>query len=276
MPEITPKDKLEREEEVIQSNFQSFILVGEALARIREQKLYLVTHANWDTYIRDRWNRSKSWGVQMAKMGEIVRTVYRATTNYPSLPPKVPKDLKPVLRTQKHVKALQSVPSEQRAEVLTEAVRKHGKNISARALEREANLARKKPIERDPVPSDESGLATHVQAALDAVGTFKTLSAKAGALLQEIEDLSATDVGAFLLQDMSHVVASVETIRRCLKFDAPYADCVMCTQTGCKVCRNTGWVPKLVWDALPEANKKNSYVINYRGSDGLTASDEIE
>lgn len=247
--DISVKEQLEREEELIESHIESFHIVGQALARIRDSRLYLVTHTNFEKYVKERWNKSKGWAFDRildVKIGEVGR----AATS----------DGKPVLRTRAHKRALQAAPSEQRKTILEEAVAKHGPKMTAKQLEKEVESKRKKAVERDPIPDEGTDITKHVQAAMDSVPRFSELRHAVTMLHKEIENLSAEDWGAFLLQEMSQVTASCNTLKDILKFSAPYADCVLCTQQGCKVCRNTGWVTKLLWDKFPEANKKRSFV----------------
>jgi hypothetical protein len=43
------------QEAIIERGIKSFVEVGEALATIRDQRLYLATHKNFDAYLADRW-----------------------------------------------------------------------------------------------------------------------------------------------------------------------------------------------------------------------------
>lgn len=76
------KDELAREEAIIERGMRSFVEVGNALMRIRDNDLYTITHDNFQTYCRDRWGMSKPYAIQVmgaAKVAENLKTVAIAT-----------------------------------------------------------------------------------------------------------------------------------------------------------------------------------------------------
>jgi hypothetical protein len=45
-------------EEAIEAGLRSFVVVGDRLYRIREERLYRATHGTFEAYCRDRWTLS--------------------------------------------------------------------------------------------------------------------------------------------------------------------------------------------------------------------------
>jgi hypothetical protein len=60
---IDPRQtELERLESIIESGIATFVAVGQALAQIKADRLYLVTHKSFDAYCRERWSFSGRYG----------------------------------------------------------------------------------------------------------------------------------------------------------------------------------------------------------------------
>ena len=53
---------LEAEETIIERGLATFMEVGEALGRIRDQRLYKQTHSSFDAYCRARWGFGRNYG----------------------------------------------------------------------------------------------------------------------------------------------------------------------------------------------------------------------
>lgn len=57
--EIDGSTRLEKLETIIQDNLLGFYRVGMALQAIRDEKLYLKSHDNFESYCRERWDMSR-------------------------------------------------------------------------------------------------------------------------------------------------------------------------------------------------------------------------
>jgi len=58
-------------EQAIQSGFATFVEVGMALCRIREEQLYRVTHRNFQEYCRQRWSFGKTHANRLVLAAQI-------------------------------------------------------------------------------------------------------------------------------------------------------------------------------------------------------------
>lgn len=97
-------------EMTIEDGLATFVLVGAALAMIREQRLYRETHNTFDEYCQERWGWTASRSRQLIGASDVVQSIESVTSGN-GLPP-----------TEKHARALVSVPGEKRAEVWQQAV----------------------------------------------------------------------------------------------------------------------------------------------------------
>lgn len=95
-----------RLETTIAKGLQTFVEVGEALAEIRDRRLYRKEHATFDAYLAARWEISRSWACRQIRAAETVKLL--PTGNKPT--------------TERQVRELSTLPPAQRAEAWQEAV----------------------------------------------------------------------------------------------------------------------------------------------------------
>jgi ribonuclease HI len=66
------REELRIHEETIGRNFQAFLDVGQALAAIRDQRLYRETHGTFEAYCRDTWAFSRQRAYELMGAAEVV------------------------------------------------------------------------------------------------------------------------------------------------------------------------------------------------------------
>lgn len=59
-------------EQVIKDNFMGFVAVGQALAEIRELRLYRETHSTFEDYCRDLWDMSYQRAFQLESAAKVI------------------------------------------------------------------------------------------------------------------------------------------------------------------------------------------------------------
>lgn len=97
---------LDRLETKIAKGLQTFVEVGEALAEIRDRKLYRNEHATFDAYLETKWKISRSWACRQINAAETVKLL--PTGNKPT--------------TERQARELNKLPPSKRAEAWQEAV----------------------------------------------------------------------------------------------------------------------------------------------------------
>lgn len=129
-------------ESVIERGITTFVEVGAALAMIREQRLYRQTHDTFELYCRERWGWTARRARQLIEASDVVADVEMGT--------RVP------IPTEKHARALVSVPKEERAAVWTKAVDEspNGKP-TARAVREIVKPPEPEPETHEPDPIAE-------------------------------------------------------------------------------------------------------------------------
>lgn len=70
---------------------------------------------------------------------------------------------------------------------------------------------------------------------------------------KQLKELADAIVGVFV--PFSQIDAHLQAASSAIKFSRPYAPCPACKH-GCKACKDSRWVPKLVFDGFPEKMRK--------------------
>lgn len=105
-------------EQRIERGLKTFIDVGQALAEIRDSRLYRGTHETFEAYLEQRWQMSRSYAHRMIAAAEIALPIGNTEL--------------PAVRTESQARELAKVPEPERAEVWRETVeRTEGKPTAA-------------------------------------------------------------------------------------------------------------------------------------------------
>lgn len=144
MTEIVVASELDECERVIERGLATFVDVGRALLRIRDERLYRERHETFEDYCQARWNFNRHRASQLISAVGVVTNVTVA-----GLPAPV---------NEGQARELARVPAPERAEVWHEAhERTGGKPTAAVVREIREQRAARAPVASDPV--DEPGSA---------------------------------------------------------------------------------------------------------------------
>ena len=100
---------LVRLEKIVAQGLQTFVEVGEALAEIRDRRLYRIEHATFADYCKVKWRMSDRRARQLMGASEIVAGISKSGTTVP--------------KTERQARPLTKLPPGQRAEAWQEAVK---------------------------------------------------------------------------------------------------------------------------------------------------------
>jgi hypothetical protein len=114
-------------ESVIQTRLDTFMDVGNALAEIRDSKLYRIEHKTFEDYCREKWGMKRGYANYLVRAAEVVKSL--------------PAEMVTIVTTESQARELASVEPGHREEVLTAAVEATGGNLTAAAI-KEAALER--------------------------------------------------------------------------------------------------------------------------------------
>ena len=129
--ELEPIDLAEsrdliRLEKVIERGLDTFMEVGNALAEIRDRRLYHIEHKTFEAYCREKWNIGRTYAHRLMAASEAVAML--------------PIGNKPHIKTESQARELAKIEPERRAEVVAAAVEDTGGNVTAAAI-REAGAS---------------------------------------------------------------------------------------------------------------------------------------
>ena len=128
---------LTRLETTIAKGLQTFVEVGEALAEIRDRKLYRIEHGSFDDYLETKWKISRSRASRLIQAAEVVKLL--PTGNRPA--------------TERQARPLATLPPGQRAAAWSAAVKASPSGTpTAKAVEAAVEKRTGKPTEADKTP----------------------------------------------------------------------------------------------------------------------------
>lgn len=234
----TEQNKLIGLERVIARTQATFIECGEALATIRDERLYRATHVTFEAYCKEKYRFSRSRAYALMAASEVAGNVSQCET-FPM--------------SQRAAEELSRVPSAERQKVADRAT-SNGKPLTA---------ARVKAAAKEPATHvlDKTGtvippaILPEWERAEEWTGRIRQLSAIKCAVDDGLRDKDP------LLSEVTNLtVANLINVGTDLKCILPYAVCWTCAghkPARCVVCKGRGFVSKFRWDSIcPEEIKQ--------------------
>lgn len=149
MKDLSTKDyaRLAELETTINKHIGGVLAAGQALAEIRESKLYRQTHGTFEEYCQEKWGFVARRARQLISAAEVAETVTKSgTTGSHSQPILTPTN-------ERQARELSAVPAEKRGEVWAAAVEDgNGKAPTAATVK----AAAKRIVEPDAIPIAEA------------------------------------------------------------------------------------------------------------------------
>ena len=136
---LTERNDLQYLEQIVDKGLSSFIEVGEALWKIREEKLYRAEFKTFENYCKVRWGISKAYANRLITANEIQQEM-------------APIGAK--ITTESQSRELAKVPTEKREEVLKLAEDENGK-ITAKSIRKAWEFIQNGEVEDEPEPEPE-------------------------------------------------------------------------------------------------------------------------
>lgn len=105
-------------------------------------------------------------------------------------------------------------------------------------------------------PKDQLGRVIkhkHVASAFARADELKQWKTKVHALARELNAIDPV-IGAYV--NRQQIDSDLKSVAANLRFGIPYAVCPCCKGKKCENCRQAGWVPKEVYERIPESVKK--------------------
>jgi hypothetical protein len=247
------KKALAEHEAVIERGISVCEDVGNALRAINDGKLYRESYKTFDAYVKERWNFAKRRAYQLMDGAAVIENVNNCAQNGkpdPDIPPPTKES---------HTRELGKVEPEKQAEVWKEVVETAPKADDGKPKITAAHVAEVVAQHVEPEPETETPqqrlcradkpLAKKLWPAFDEHNNFVSVRDSINEALRTIKELAASPAGAFI--HLQSVEADLNNAKKNVTAYEPYTTCPYCKGKGCKSCRTTGWIPKLIYNQVP-------------------------
>jgi hypothetical protein len=252
----TQQDVLRACEQVIEKTQRSFVECGNALAKIRDERLYRTSHDNFETYCQERWGWGRARAAQLIEAASVVSDL--------------PKKLLTIVNNEGQARALAAVPEEDRKAVM-QAVKESKEPVTAKAIEAAAEKI-VEPAKPAPKPDKKAEVvvecdrfgheipadvfvdwqrAEQVQERLTQLSQIKSLVKK-----------GLDDKDVIFAELSNSLEATLGNAYGDLKRVLPWTICPTCSarkasRTKCLLCKQRGWLSEFLFKtALPDEIKK--------------------
>ena len=162
-PQLTllESNDLQYREQIIQKGLKTFIEVGDALAFIRDNRLYRKDHDTFESYCRDRWGFSRVQAHRLMEASEVVNMLPIGNK----------------ITTESQAREVAKVEPDHRVEVIEKATQATGGKLTAKAI-REAkfqSVAEQKMAEGIPIYEQQGMTKQGFQAGMCFQGALRNI-----------------------------------------------------------------------------------------------------
>lgn len=190
-------------EEIIARGLGTFVEVGQALLRIRDERLYRESHDTFEAYCRERWGFSRERGRQLINAAEVIE----------SLPPTIVAT-PPNEAVARELAPLRSDPERLR-ETWAEAVAQHGATPTAVQVREVVNeRASEAPMNK----RDAMRANAHKRRIVDTVSYLRGLATGLGDLdvQRAVQAMDPGEAGEWA-KELDRAIARLRALRRDLE-----------------------------------------------------------
>ena len=225
---------------------EQWVRMGWALKTIRDDSLYSEDFESFADYVEQKLGYKKSWAYEVIDASEVAKVVpIKAISQARVLAQMEPEEQQAVWE-----RAVENSDGEVTAKAIKVAASECFKDEESeqelpKEFEKQESESQGEHEEWPPSGSDEQKFFNHCTD-----------------LRKELRNISAIAKKSILEEDGGHwfdfdqFEASLKNAARILRMATPAADCPYCKGEGCDVCANLGWLPKGVYDALPDSMKE--------------------
>lgn len=244
---ITESKRLVTLEKVIKTGEQTFIEVGNALAEIRDSRLYRADFKTFDAYCHGKWGWTRMRAHQIIEAAGVANSL--------------PENVNNCLQNEGQARELSKVEPPQRAEVLSKAVesaKAEDKPLTARHIKAATPPPRKSEPTPEldgtgfPVPDDSLALWNRRHEAQECLTYLTVVKSKLNRARDEKDQL-------FRTVNFNSAIASIEQAYADCKQAKPFAVCATCQgklAKQCSACGGTGLVSEFFWNTcVPQETK---------------------
>lgn len=223
------QERLTSLETTIERGKSAFIEVGQALAEIRDLKLYKATHKSFEVYSQDRWGFTDRHAKRLIESAKIVEEVRGGPIGH------VPSN-------EAQARELADVEPERRQEVWKEAVSRAPVDDKGKPKVT-ASLIREVAEETAAPPSADTRLDRAREAMMrcdEIKRLFRQLKAEIVAVREEGHFPHITN----------GLELGIDSLKSQVHDGIPHCSAPCCEGKGCEKCRGRGWLSKMEFGQL--------------------------
>lgn len=237
----------------IEKGGKTFIDVGNALALIRDEKLYRATHSTFAEYCKERWGFVRSRAYQFLQAAEVtsnLSTIVDISNDPKTLAKKAKIQNAP---PESHLRELAKAPPILRNEALklaSEATPKPTAKDIAAAVKK---VTAPKPVTKAAdLPKDDRGvtLPVHLVTLWNRRDEISDLAGLVSRVRVAVRKAQRDDDPLFKAINFSTSQAHLDQAYSDLIAIRPICVCPMCQGEGCRACRGVGLMGKFAFEKL--------------------------
>lgn len=249
----TETTELKSCETIIEKTQASFVECGNALSKIRDEKLFRVEFKSFEEYCKARWGWTRMRASQLIEAATVKK--------------ELPKSVNNCLQNEGQARAVAKIPKEKRVEVL-KAVAKKGKvtataitNMALEAMHIENEAGEKLKKQLDAVVLDKEGypIPQAIQEEWNRADKVREHMAVVSKVKCYVEEGVKNDDPIFR-EVNANLTAELKNLFQSLKRIVPHAVCGACNGVDpkkCRACSQRGFISEFLWSmCVPQEIKK--------------------
>ena len=244
MTTVAEKTRFEELDKIVKQGQKTFFSVGEALAEIRDKRLYRAVGLNsFESYCKEYR------GITRRHADNLIQATKVRTADLRTLPSDV---------SFKAAKAVAAVPEEDRQEVVEEAVQSakvEGRKVTASDVKKAAGKtqANKGPVNAILLDPKGQAIPERIQVAFGASRKrLKALSVGLTKWQTELFNLANEEDAYKHYLKFGEIKNSITDIKNILAYAVPATVCPYCEGVGCETCRESGYLTSHQAGVVPE------------------------
>lgn len=239
---------LDRLEKVVEKGKQTWVEVGDALAEIRDRKLYQRDYKTFEVYCQERWGWSRQRSYQLIASASAVQSLAPEMSTTVDISERAARELAPL-------------PVPQRKQIVG-ALQQAGKPVTAPAVRASIPpVPTKKP--EPEVVRDGTGLPIEqrLMPIWERRMEIQEMMTMVSAIRAKLKKAQEADDQLYARMNFSSAQSHLDQAFADIKSVKPFAVCPACqgrASDGCGLCKGNGMISEFLWTspAVTESQRK--------------------
>jgi hypothetical protein len=201
--------------------------VGQALAKIRDGRLYRDSHKTFAAYVQERWGKTRDWAYKTIEAAGVVERIENADNCIQKSGAKNADNCRQKPATESQARELAKAPEEEQPAIWAAVVEQHGPDVTAAKVAEAVEEAASEPADPLAAVCDDDWWRK-------TCGTLKRIAS-------EVEQRCENPVLRPHMQSWAfRVMTELKKCRSTIAMARPDGPCWKCNGKGCGACFQTG------------------------------------